>query len=136
MLVWAVAMQPKQPIPTEYQDQCAVINWARKLAALTLDKRLELLHGDSSGVRVSIGTALKMKKAGAIKGWPDVMLPVESESYNGLFIELKRRRGGIVSQDQQAVHDLLREQGYRVEVCCGADEAICVISDYLGLDTA
>jgi hypothetical protein len=53
-----------------------------------------------------------------------------------LFIELKRRRGGVVSLDQQAVHDLLRDQGYRVEVCRGAEEAIRVISDYLGLETA
>jgi hypothetical protein len=125
----------QQPCPTEYQEQCAVIFWAR-VNSLN-DKRLLLLHGDSSGVRVSIGTALKMKKAGNIKGWPDLFLPVPCESQHGqyyccgLFIELKRRRGGVVSSDQQAVHDLLREQGYRVEVCRGADEAIAAIREYL-----
>ena len=136
-------MKAKQPpCPTEHEEQVHVISWCRGRAAITGDRRLLLVHGDSSGVRVPIGCAMKMKRAGAVKGWPDLFLPVPCESQPGqyyccgLFIELKRRRGGVVSSDQQAVHDLLREQGYRVEVCRGAEEAIRVISDYLGLETA
>jgi hypothetical protein len=129
----------KKLCPTEFEEQAAVIKWARKMAALLYDSRLELLHGDSSGVCTSIGQAVKMKRAGAIRGWPDLFLPVPCESHPGqyyccgLFIELKRVSGGVVSVDQRAVHDLLRKNGYRVEVCRGADEAIKVIMDYLGL---
>ena len=126
------------PCPTEYQEQVSVISWCRGRAAITGDRRLELVHGDSSGVRVPIGCAMKMKRAGAIKGWPDLFLPVGSSTksfkwHYGLFIELKRRRGGVVSDEQKEIHELLREQGYKVEVAKGAEEAISVISDYLRL---
>ena len=125
---------------SEYDEQCAVIRWARMMAHH--EPRLNLLHGDSSGVRVPIGCAVKMKRSGAIKGWPDLMLAapmvdwngVEQVEYHGLFIELKRRRIGKVSQEQEFIHDLLREQGYRVIVCWGSDEAIKAIKYYLGME--
>ena len=122
----------KNHCPTEYQEQCAVIAWSRMMAATT-EPRLALLHGDASGVRVPIGCAVKMKRCGAVKGFPDLMLPIACGVWHGLFVELKRRRGGVVSPEQRTVHSMLQEQGYRVEVCKGADEAIKVISDYLGI---
>ena len=131
-------MIKKLPIPTEFEEQCKTIKWARM--ATLFDSRLNLLHGDSSGVRVPIGCAVKMKRAGAIKGWPDLFLaaPIiswngnEQVEYHGLFLELKRRKGGKVDPEQAEIHRLLREQGYRVEVCHGSDQAIKVIMDYLG----
>ena len=127
----------KNACPTEYEEQCAVIRWARMMAA-TVEPRLALLHGDSSGVRVGIGAALKMRRAGAVKGWPDLTLPVVKRDsggvlYHGLFIELKRRRGGVVSPEQVIVQTRLRAEGYCVHVCKGADEAIRCIKDYLGI---
>jgi hypothetical protein len=125
--------------PTEYQEQVAVIEWARLMVDIGQEPRLMLLHGDSTGVRVPIGCAVKMKRAGAIKGWPDLLLAVPLVSgagqYHccGLFIELKRCRGGVVSPEQKTTHNLLRNQGYRVEVCHGANEAIKTIKDYLGI---
>lgn len=119
------------PCPTEYQAQCAVIKWAR--VASLQDVRLELLHGDSSGVRVPIGCAVKMKSAGSIKGYPDLFLPVKTPVYSGFFIELKREKGGVVSPEQNSIMARLRLEGFRVEVCRGADEAIRAIRSYLGL---
>jgi hypothetical protein len=118
---------------SEYQHQCKIIEWARMMAYTGQEPRLALLHGDSSGVRVPIGCALKMKRAGAIKGWPDIFLPITTANYAALFIELKRRKGGIVSDEQYRVHYLLRDQGYYVEVCKGADAAIRTIKWYLGI---
>jgi hypothetical protein len=123
---------------TEYEHQAAVIRWARTMAAAG-ESRLDLLHGDSSGVRVPIGCAVKIKAAGAIKGWPDLFLPVpEVDPFKpfltaGLFIELKRSKGGRLTVEQSMIHRRLREQGYRVEVCLGAEEAIKCLKDYLGL---
>ena len=132
--------KPKSPpCPTEYDEQRAVISWCRQYSRFAGFEKLAMVHGDSSGVRVPIGCALKMKKAGAIKGWPDLFLPVPLESQPGqyhccgLFIELKRRQGGVVSREQKEIHRLLSKNGYRVEVCKGADAAIQAIIDYLGL---
>lgn len=124
--------------PTEFEEQALVVQWARTMASTT-EPRLALLHGDSSGVRVSIGCAMKMKRAGAVKGFPDLFLPIPLESYPGLyhccglFIELKRRHGGVVRQEQIKINALLRAQGYAVNVCRGADEAIECIREYLSM---
>jgi hypothetical protein len=138
--------KPADPTnPTEYDDQCKVIAWARMMVETGQEPRLDLLHGDSSGVRVPIGCAVKMKRAGAIKGFPDLFLPIMSGTFStapentlyhfgGLFIELKRRKGGRVSPEQSIIHEMLRRNGYHVEVCRGADAAIEAIKWYLGIE--
>jgi hypothetical protein len=123
--------------PTEAEAQATVIRW-RDMMVAAGEHRLALLHGDASGVRVGIGAAMKMKRQGAVKGWPDLMLPVVKRDsggvlYHGLFIELKRRRGGVVSLEQVIVQTWLRAEGYCVHVCKGADEAIKCIKGYLGI---
>lgn len=61
---------------------------------------------------------------GMLKGCPDLFLP----GFN-LFIEMKRRDGGVVSKDQILVHNMLRNNGFKVEVCHGAKEAWQVIEN-------
>lgn len=126
-------------IPTEYEEQCKVVEWARLMVETGQEPQLELLHGDSSGVRVPIGCAMKMKRSGAVKGWPDLFLPVYTGTpdgmrlFHGLFIELKRRKNSTTSREQKRLHELLRDQGFCVKVCKGADEAIACIKNYLGM---
>jgi hypothetical protein len=125
------------PVPTEYQEQCKIVEWARMMSLH--DARLRLLRAGMEGVRLTIGTRVKAKRAGLDASWPDLTLFVPRPKGNGdgawhaLFIELKRRKGGTVSPEQREMHDRLRCQGYRVEVCRGADEAIVVIKGYLGI---
>lgn len=133
---------PNSQIPTEYEEQCAVIRWARMMADTGQEPRLALLHGDSSGVRMSIGAAVKMKRAGRLKSWPDLFLAVPTKveiadgwatmAVNGLFIELKRL-DGRADKEQLALHELLRAQGYAVHVCRGSEAAIAVLREYLGM---
>ena len=76
-----------------------------------------------------------MKAEGQRQGVPDLTLPVPSGSYHGLFIELKRVKGGRVSPEQKDWLAFLSGQGYRAEVCKGAVEAIAVINEYLASDS-
>lgn len=66
----------------------------------------------------------KRYSQGMLKGCPDLFIP----EFN-LFIELKRRDGGIVSAEQLKVHKILREFGYKVEVCHGAKSAWQIIEN-------
>ena len=61
---------------------------------------------------------------GMLKGCPDLFFPDLS-----LFIELKRRDGGVASAEQLAVRKKLRACGYRVEICHGAKAAYEVITE-------
>lgn len=66
----------------------------------------------------------KKLKAGMKKGMTDLFFP---ELH--LFIELKRRDGGVVSKEQKEVHELLRKCGFEVKVCHGAAEGWKAIQD-------
>ena len=66
-----------------------------------------------------IQTAAKLKKTGVKKGVPDVFLPAPRAGYHGLYIEMKRKRGGVISVDQRRYMDFLTAQGYRCLLCRG-----------------
>lgn len=59
--------------------------------------------------------------------------PLKNSKYNGLFIELKRIKGGSVSKEQKDFISFLNNQGYLAVVCKGHKEAIVVIEQYLAL---
>jgi hypothetical protein len=44
----------------------------------------------------------KLRAEGVRAGVPDICLPVPRGEYHGLFIELKRPKGGHVSEEQEA----------------------------------
>lgn len=119
----------RMKIPTEAEEQERLFRWAE--IQKYNDSRIGLLKSDLSGVRLSIGQAVKAKKQGMKKGYPDIFLPVSSKGFHGLFIELKREKGGILSDEQKTWLKQLVNQGYLAIVCKGSDEAINAIIDYL-----
>ena len=76
--------------------------------------------------------AVKLKRTGVRAGVPDLCIPMARKGYHGLYLELKRVKGGVVSEHQTYWLALLKAEGYRAEVCQGFDEALKVIEDYFG----
>lgn len=66
-----------------------------------------------------------------VKGYPDIFLPVRNRTHNGLFIELKRVKNGVVSPEQRDFISFLNSQGYLAVVCKGSQSAIETIESYL-----
>lgn len=62
---------------------------------------------------------------------PDTFLPVPIGPWHGLFVELKRRRGGRLSPEQMLWRTTLQRMGYRVEVALGWEAAAAVIETYV-----
>ena len=69
----------------------------------------------------------KRYSQGMFQGCPDLFFP----EYR-LFIEMKRRNGGICSEQQLKAHARLRKLGYIVEVCHGANKAWPIIEKVRG----
>lgn len=113
--------------PTEHEEQVALINWCD----FHPDRRLKLIYSHLNGIRCNMGTAMKAKASGAKKGIPDLFLPVPSKDYHGLYIELKRVKGGSLSPEQKEWLAILNENGYLAVQCKGADAAIATINNYL-----
>jgi len=128
-------------VATEFSEQVHVVQWARLHE--NREPRLKLLNASLAGVRLPIGVAKKCKAAGMKAGYPDLFLPVWRlvgtaaaglTTYGGLYIELKRLKGGVISKDQTWWIDQLERQGYCVRVAKGAREAIADIKWYLNFD--
>lgn len=73
----------------------------------------------------------KLKREGLREGVSDIQLPVKRGQYGSLFIELKRRKGGRVSDEQREWIDLMWELGNAAYICYGWEEAAKVIEEYL-----
>ena len=87
----------------------------------------------NGGARSAI-TGARLKAEGVLAGVPDVFLAFPAGGLHGLFIEMKRQKGGRVSPAQKAVMQALRMQGYEVAVCHGWQEARGCIEQYLARD--
>ena len=116
-------------IPTEAQEQAALMQWLAY--AEMYHPELRLLHHIPNGGGRNPIEARHLKEQGVKPGIPDLFLPCARGGFHGLYIEMKRRKGGRVSIEQKKTIIALREQGYRVEVCEGWEKAREVIKEYM-----
>lgn len=116
-------------IPTEHQEQCALFEWAAWQEGVWPE--LRLLHAIPNGGKRDIRTAARLKAEGVKPGVPDIFLPVSRGGKHGLYIELKRRKGGVISKEQEAWIRALCAQEYECCVCHGWDQAREAILEYL-----
>ena len=75
--------------------------------------------------------AARLTAQGVKPGVPDLMLPRAAGKYHGLFIEMKREKGGTTSPAQKEWIALLNAEGYYARVSKGFDEARETIEQYL-----
>ena len=108
------------PIPTEHEEQRALVSWWRK--SLPDVRIFAIPNGGARGIK----TASKLKLEGVSAGVPDLEAPGI-----GLYIEMKRQKGGSVSAEQKDWHQYLIKCGYTVLTPKGAAEAIRQITEYL-----
>ena len=77
-----------------------------------------LIFAIPNGGYRNITTAKTLRKEGVVPGVPDLFVPAWK-----LFIEMKKMKGGVVSQDQWKVILALKECGYTVIIGRGAEDA-------------
>ena len=115
--------------PSEDIEQAQLFAWAAYASGKYPE--LDLMHHIPNGGKRSKAEAARFKAQGVKAGVPDIFLPCPKGGYHGLYIELKRVKGGRVSAAQEEFIAALRLQGYRVEVCFGMEQAREVILEYL-----
>ena len=119
----------KIPAPTESQEQIALFEWARLQSGKYPE--LKLMFAIPNGSFRHKATAGRLKAEGVKAGVPDLCLPVARGCFHGAYFELKRSRGGAVSEEQNAWMNALIEQGYFVCVCRWWMQAAAAIVQYL-----
>ena len=113
----------KSGLPTEAEDQIKLAVWLAKMGIL--------FTSSANGGKRNFYEAVKLKRMGVSKGYPDVAIEMSNKSYHGLRIELKRVSGGVRSPEQLEWQRRLRENGYCCEFANGLEEAKKIVLDYL-----
>ena len=122
-----------RPAASEHDEQVAVVQWFAA-AHRALDGHLFAIP---NGGDRHAAVAAKLRAEGVRRGVPDLFLMLPRGQWSGLFIEMKRRNAppSAVKTEQREFIDRAERHGYRAVACRGADEAIAVITDYLGRTT-
>lgn len=130
----AIGAKPprKKPVPWEHMEQCKLINWVRGMEAFFPE--LALLHSSFNPGKLSKIQAAKMKREGAKAGFPDLHLPIKTIDYASLYIEMKRKTGGSLSEEQRRVLPMLEANGNKVVVCRSWQHAANEIGAYLDIN--
>jgi hypothetical protein len=97
---------------TEHEEQREFVQWFRQSWP---DVRIFAIP--NGGAR-SKATAGRLKAEGVVSGVPDLFIPEWR-----MWVEMKRIKGGSLSQEQKDWIEYLKSCGYQCIVCKGADEA-------------
>jgi|TARA_R110000851_G_scaffold149695_1_gene290335 hypothetical protein len=102
-----------------------------------------IFTSESSGIKLSIGQAVMLKKMRSGRALPDLMLFEARKGFNGMFLEIKRegtsiyKRNGEIKRDkhlkeQEEVLRRLTNKGFFAKFVVGYANAIALIDYYLG----
>lgn len=120
------------PLKSEHAEQVSFIHAAKKLLRARGDEyMIPLLFAIPNGGRRDARTAASLKMEGVRAGVPDLFFAHPTKSAYGLFIEMKKEKGGRVSPDQHLQMEALRDEGYVCKVAKGCTEAIEIFKNYL-----
>ncbi len=110
---------------SEHNEQAKLFSWTR------YRPELRWMFAIPNGGLRNKATAAKLYAEGVRAGIWDIMLPIPSKGYHGLFIEMKFGHNKLTElQEQFGV--FATGQGYLCKVAYSAEEAIEIIDEYLG----
>ena len=114
-----------------HDEQVALFDWA-KLYGREEPRLLRMFAIPNQGGqgRGAIIRGKKMVREGLKKGTPDIFLPVITDEFGGLFIEMKAEKGRLGQEQLDALNEL-SEGGYLCGVCYSFEQAKKLIMDYL-----
>jgi hypothetical protein len=100
-----------------------------------------LFTSEASGLRLTMGQAVQMKRLRSCNGFPDLMIFEPRGKYHGLLIELKAEGTKLLNKNDYFATDHLAKQAdviwdlksklYYAEFAVGFDEAKRIIDAYL-----
>jgi hypothetical protein len=114
---------PNKIVPKEESEQIMLSVW--------LTKQGIRHNANANGGRRNLLEAIKFKRMGVSAGFPDIEVPLPSGPFHGLYIEMKRQKGGRLSDNQLEWLSYLRDKGYMAEVAKGFEEAKEIVLHYL-----
>ena len=113
----------------EHDEQKKLMDWWAEFSALHGLPIIALFAIPNGGER-NIIVATRMKAEGVRRGVPDLFLALPKRSYHGLFIELKKPKGGKVSEHQKEYIKYLAWHGTQSERLKQLQQAFGFLIDF------
>lgn len=120
-----------QLTPSEHEEQVMLFHWAQLQSAKY--PPLALMFAIPNGGKRNVKTAVDLRAEGVKSGVCDIFLPCACGEHHGMFIEMKRIKGGALSAAQRDFISQIEKQGYKAVVCKGFEAAREEIVKYLTL---
>lgn len=117
----------------EKDIQKAIIKWTQQAGVRRRFPDLKLLHHIPNERICSAQQGMELKRMGVKRGVPDLVLPVPSNGFHGLYIELKTETGKPSAEQMWWLSEL-SARGYKTVICYGFEEAINTIVSYLSTE--
>jgi hypothetical protein len=102
-----------------------------------------IFNTDASGIKLTMGQAVQMKKLRSSRAFPDIIIYEPKKAFCGLFIEMKRTGERIYKKNGEPATEHIREQlemidklnnkCYSAFMCVGYNHAVKVIDEYMNL---
>lgn len=118
---------------SEHSQQAALFCWIRRKAHY--HPELEWAFAIPNGGHRDKITAGKLKAEGVTPGVFDLFVPVPKGIHYGLWIEMKKPSGGVVSTEQKKFGKAMCDRGYYAVVCYSWVDAVATIAAYLEITT-
>lgn len=112
----------------EDTEQMGVIDWANWNTGRFPELKM-LFHVPNGGKR-NAAEAARFKAMGVKAGVPDLCLPCPRGGYAGLYIEMKYGKNKTTENQNEWISNLQNE-GYKVAVCYGGEDATHLLEAYL-----
>jgi hypothetical protein len=115
-----------ESVPDESNEQMTVVDWLRV-------HRIRFT-ATANGIYTHPVSMSRMKRLGVAVGLPDILIfdrppmCIDGKLFIGAAIEMKRRKGGVLSPEQREWISALSELGWACVVAKGCDEALSFLS--------
>lgn len=124
------------PVPVEEEECVNLIEWAKAVRWRGRPIAEVLIHvpngaylgADAKTRAITMGKLIAM---GVQPGVFDYLIPVPAAPCTGLWLEMKRTKGGTVSDEQKAFRRRMSVFGWRCEIAKGWVEASRIIEEHL-----
>ncbi len=117
------------PVPSEHAEQAAFVAWFRFQFPGTLIHSVPNGAALAGSPRLRAAQMTRLKDEGLEPGIPDLHIPAL-----GLWIEMKRQRGGRLSPEQRRAITILENIGDTVIVAKGFEDAKAAVLAHMGAE--
>lgn len=118
-----MARKPGSGQMSEDDEQVLFVNWLNIMGIR--------FYAIPNGGSRHLWEAVKLKRTGVVAGVPDLCIPVPANGFHGLYIEMKKKNGGVASEKQLEWLDFLNKQGYKAEIANGCEAAKAIVLQYI-----